>query len=163
MLGFQDLPEMIKSHDIIAFTETMKGKYLQQHFPCYQCLHFPRLMKHRDAKRNSSGMLIFISDMLYKYVQVNREPDSLELIQIQGKCLSKPYDINFGVIYIPPEGSPYANIDDIDILGESVPNKSVIGQVYIVEILTQVRANWLIMWSRVCRSPWQIKPMVCTH
>ena len=90
---------MIKSRDIIAFTETMKGKYFQQHVPGYQCLHFPRLMKHRDAKRNSGGMLIFISDMLYKYVRVNRESDSLVWIQIQGKCLSKPYDINIGVIY----------------------------------------------------------------
>ena len=122
---------MIKSHDIIAFTETMKGKYFQQHVPGYQCLHFPRLMKHRDAKRNSGGMLIFISDMLYKYVRVNRESDSLVWIQIQGKCLSKPDDINIGVIYIPPEGSPYANIDDFDILGESVRNKSKNGQVYI--------------------------------
>ena len=76
-------------------------------------------------------MLIFISDMLYKYVLVNRESDSLVWIQIQGKCLSKPDDINIGVIYIPPEGSPYANIDDFDILGESLRNKSKNGQVYI--------------------------------
>ena len=39
--------------------------------------------------------------------------------------------ISISVSYIPPEGSPYANIDDFDILGESVRNKSKNGQVYI--------------------------------
>ena len=139
---------MIKSHDIIACTETMKGKYFQQHFPCYQCLQFPRLMKHRDAKSNSGGMLILISDMLFEYVRVNRESDS----QIEGKCVFKLYDINVGVIYISPEGSPYANIDNFDILGESVRNNSnKLARYIFVEILTHVRVNWLIMWPRVLR------------
>ena len=88
-------------------------------------------MKQTDAKRNSGGMLIFISDMLYKYVRVNRESDSLAWIPIQGKYFAKLHDINIGVIYIPPEGSPYANIDDFDKLGESVRNKSKINQVCI--------------------------------
>ena len=39
--------------------------------------------------------------------------------------------ISISVAYIPPEGSPYANIDDFDTLVESVRNKSKIDQVYI--------------------------------
>ena len=130
-LGFQDLHTVIKSHDIIAFVETMKGKHFQQYFPGYQCSHFPRVMKHRCAKRDSGGMLILVSDALHKYVRVTRESDSLVWLQLQGKCLSLPYDVNIGVVYIPPEGSPYADTDDLGHLCEAIRNKSKSGRVFI--------------------------------
>ena len=81
-LGFQDLHTVIKSRDIIAFVETMKGKHFQQYFPGYQCFHFPQIMKHRCAKRDSGGMLILVSDALHKYVRLARESDSLVWLQL---------------------------------------------------------------------------------
>ena len=49
-MGCLDLHTIITSHDILAFTETIKGTYFQQHFPGYQSFHFPRKLKHRNAK-----------------------------------------------------------------------------------------------------------------
>ena len=74
-LGFRDLHNMIKSHDIIAFVETMKGKLFQQYLPGYQSYHFPRTVKHRCAKRDSGGILVFVSDALHKHVRLSWESD----------------------------------------------------------------------------------------
>ena len=64
---------MIKSHDIIAFVETMNGKLFQQYLPGYQSYHFPRTVKHRFPKRDSGGILVFVSDALHKHaVSANR-------------------------------------------------------------------------------------------
>ena len=130
-LGFRDLHSMIKSHDIIAFVETMKGKLFQQYLPGYQSYHFPRTVKHRCAKRDSGGILVFVSDALHKHVRLSWESDCLVWLQLQGKRLSLPYDINIGIVYIPPEGSPYANADDFDNLCEAIRNKSKSGRVFI--------------------------------
>ena len=130
-MGFSELQTMIKSYDIIAFIETMKGEHFNQQFPGYQCFHFPRLLKHKNAKRDSGGMLVFISNALHKCVKVTRESDALVWVHIQGKYLTLPYDINIGIVYIPPEGSSYANYGDFENIGESIRNKSKSSQVYI--------------------------------
>ena len=62
---------------------------------------------------------------------MQREPDTLVWITIQGKYLSLPYNVNIGVIYTPPEGSPYACPDDFENLGEMIRNKSKTGPVLI--------------------------------
>ena len=76
-------------------------------------------------------MLILISDKIYEYVKVQRESDGLVWIHIRGKSISLPYVINVGIIYIPPEGSPYAVADDFENICESIRNKSKTGPVFI--------------------------------
>ena len=103
-LGFRELHSMIKSHDIIAFVETMKGTLFQQYLPGYQSYHFPRTVKHRCAKRDSGGILVFVSDALHKHVRLSWESDCLVWLQLQGKRLSLPYDINMALYTFPRRG-----------------------------------------------------------
>ena len=130
-MGCLDLHTIIKSHDILAFTETMKGTHFQQHFPGYQSFHFPRKLTNRNAKKDSWGILILISNKMHDSIQVRRESDTLVWITIQGKCLSLPYNVNIGIIYMPPEGSPYACPDDFENLDEMIRKKSKTGPVLI--------------------------------
>ena len=121
-LEFRDLHSMLKSHDIIDFLESMKATLFQQYLPGYQSYHFTWTRKHRCAKRDSGDMFVFVSDTLHKYVRSRWESDCLVWMQLQGKCVSLPYDINFGAVYIPSEGSLYANVDDFDNLCEAIRN-----------------------------------------
>ena len=83
-----------------------------------------------DQKR-FRGMLILIYNKIYKYVQVQGESECLVWIHIRGNSISLPHDINVGVTYIPPEGSPYAVADDLENICESIRNKSKTSSVFI--------------------------------
>ena len=76
-------------------------------------------------------MLVFISNVLHKCVNVTRESDAPVWVHIQGKYLTLPYDINISIVYIPPDGSSHANSGDFENIGESIRNKSKSSQVYI--------------------------------
>ena len=81
-------------------------------------------MKHRCAKRDPGDILVFVSDALHKCVRLSWESDCLVWLQLHGKRLSLPHDINIGIVYIPPEDSPYANADYFDNLCEAIRNNS---------------------------------------
>ena len=100
-------------------------------FPGIPVIPFPRKLKNRNAKKDSGGILILISNKMHDSIQVQRESDTLVWITIQGKCLSLPYNVNIGIIYMPPEGSPYACRDDFENLGEMIRKKSKTGPVLI--------------------------------
>ena len=107
-MGYRKIHAIIKSHDIVALQEAMKGAHSIPNFPGYQSFHFPWLTKHKLTKR-FPGLLILISNKIYKYVQVQRESDCLVWIHIRGKSISLPYVINVGVTYVPP-GAPFTNM-----------------------------------------------------
>ena len=109
--------------------------------PGYQCFHFPRIMKYRCAKRDSGGMLILVSDALHKYVRLRRESDSIVWLQLQGKCLSLPYDINIGVVYILPEDIPYADADDLGNLCKAIIINLKVAEYLFMATLTHTRVK----------------------
>ena len=45
-LGLSDLHDIIKSHDILGFVETMKSDIFRPQIPGYQAYHFARLKKN---------------------------------------------------------------------------------------------------------------------
>ena len=100
-------------------------------------------------------MLILISNKTYKCVQVQRESDCFVWIHIRGNSISLPYDINVGVTYIPPEGSPYAVTDDFENICESIRNKSKTGPVFYAATRILERATSptmsLCMFAKTCR------------
>ena len=132
-LGLSDLHDIIKSHDILGFVETMKSDIFRPQIPGYQAYHFARLKKHENAKRDSGGILILVSNKIRKYVSVQRESDSVVWVKLHGKYLSLPSDISIGFVYIPPEGSTHAvgDTDIFDDLSASIQTRSKQGQVVI--------------------------------
>ena len=54
-LGDPDIHALIKVHDIVTFTETMKDKHCEIDIPGYCMFHFARKTRHKNDKRASGG------------------------------------------------------------------------------------------------------------
>ena len=132
---------IIKSHDILGCVETMKSDTFRPQIPGYQTYHFACLKIHENAKRDSGGILILVSNKIPKYVSVQRESDSVVWVKLHGKYLSLPSDISIGFVYIPPDGSTHAagDTDIFDVLQSKLDRSK--DRWSFVEILTLAQVN----------------------
>ena len=118
---------LISNHDIIAISESKLDDTDAVDVPGYVAFY-----KNRGKfRRKSGGVLLLIKEELAQYVTVFESKDKKPKIdtrvkkhycfisgdlcanvlffKLSKKCVTR--DILFGVVYIPPEGSPFENKD----------------------------------------------------
>ena len=116
-LEYIEFLDLINAHDIIGFQET-KTDYLDN----LQIEGYTLYLKHRiGARRRSGGIGIAIRN---KYVQfVTRVDDMCNYIlwiRISKSLFKLDQDWYLGIVYIPPEGSKYANVDSFHDIEQSI-------------------------------------------
>ena len=98
---------MIKSCDIIAFTETWKGPDYDVVYPGYKTWHFARNHRHKNAKRDSGGFLILISEKHKRNVEVHQHSEHIVWVTLRNALNCTNCIVHIGFVYIPPAGSTY--------------------------------------------------------
>ena len=100
-LGDPDIHALIKEHDIVTFTETMKDKHYEVDIPGYCTFHFARKTRHKNAKRASGGFLVLIHNTLVKHVSIEHTNQYVVWATVK----SYPAVTHIGFVYIPPIGA----------------------------------------------------------
>lgn len=107
------VPEFINfvsSFDILGFQESKTDDTDAIYFPGYQVFY-----NNRDAlaRRKSGGIVLLVKNKIAQYVKVDSSRQSKLVLwfSVSHQILNLVKDVDFGVVYIPPHGSKYANDD----------------------------------------------------
>lgn len=132
MLGEPDIQAMVKSCDIAVLTETWKGPAYDVDFPGYLSKHFARGHRHKNAKRDSGGFLVLISEEHKRHITVHQKSEHIVWVTVRNVFNIANNIVHIGFIYIPPERSTY-QIDGcyFDQLQNEITDKSASGRVML--------------------------------
>ena len=106
----EEFIETIQQYDIICLTETWKnnfGTHKNNKTPeGYREIQHNRKYKHKNAKRNSGGILILYRSTLHNSIKIgNQSDENIIWLKIDRKLLGTEGDLQLGTIYISPFNS----------------------------------------------------------
>ena len=109
-LKFPDFDTFINQYDFVCITETKLDDFDSINIPGYTFFGINR----KNARRKSGGVGLLVKNTLSQYIQTfdNLSSENCFWFTISKDICFK--DIVFGVVYLPPEGSPYSSIDLFD-------------------------------------------------
>ena len=102
-------PELIhifENHNIVLFTETWTNDYSDIMVDGFSSFVLNRTVKHPNAKRDSGGLIIYISnDLIDKVTLFKTVSDCLLWLKLDGSLFDSNEDFYIALCYNPPEGS----------------------------------------------------------
>ena len=99
---------LMRNFDIILLCETWAGIEDEFVLDGYRYFNYPRRFRHKNAKRNSGGLGIFIRESIAGGVSgVKSNQDLMAWLKLDKDFFKLRNDIYLANIYIPPEGSVY--------------------------------------------------------
>ncbi|XP_060587663.1 uncharacterized protein LOC132743153 [Ruditapes philippinarum] len=114
--GFVDI---IDKNDVIFLFEAWTNSKSIVDIEGYVSYNFYRKYQHRNAKRCSGGVVIYVKDNLKKGISVVRNNhDSVIWLKIDKFFFNIENDIYLCGVYIWPEGSPFYNVCNVDLFDE---------------------------------------------
>ena len=105
------MQNVLNENNIVVFTETMKHDDYQVDIRNKICYHFARARQNIESKRESGGTLIAFDETMKSYVKIVKQTDIVVWLCIKRDILKVRKDLYIGFIYIPPQGSPYSDIE----------------------------------------------------
>ena len=109
-LGHHDLQKYLFRNDVVVILETMKAKDFFINIPGYEFYHFPRMYIHKNAKRASGGIGVFIRSACSHVFNVVQDSELCVWVNTRN-CL---YNVFIGFTFIPPADTSYCSPDIID-------------------------------------------------
>ena len=129
-LGEPDMQEIISNYDIVGILETKKGVDFKVKYPGYKCYPFARPNKHTNAKSDSGGFLIMVSNKVKCVKVVQQTSEYLVWIKINFMYRGKAKHIHLGIVYVSPQYSTYKGERDFfDSLSDELLNKMAHGPI----------------------------------
>ena len=121
-LGEGDFLDILKEHDVIILSETMKRPSMKINLPGYVSQNFPLSTHHNYKKRVPGGFIVCIRDDLYKYIKIVEVKDHVVWISIHKKLIDSYQDLFVGAVYIPHEHSNVRcnDTDYFDVLKDDI-------------------------------------------
>lgn len=114
-----DFEEFANKFDIVCLTETKLDELDCVNLPDYRLLRKDRKKK----RRASGGVAILVKENIVHRIQIlNTEVDDTLWFTVTNIGLEK--DVLFGLVYIPPQNSPYADINVFEQLENVILNKN---------------------------------------
>lgn len=97
--------------DILCLQETWTNNDSKIEMNNYVMYHKPRPFKHKKAKRNSGGIVVFIKDALHKGIQlVLSDSDGIMWFKLDKEFFSFEDDLYLCCAYLPPEKFQVYNV-----------------------------------------------------
>ena len=125
-----DVQKLISNYDIVGFLETKKGIDFKTNYPGYKCYPFARLNRHDNAKSDSGGFLIMVSNRLKCVKVVQQTSEYVVWVKINFFVRGKAKMIHLGIVYVSPQYSTYkGKIDFFDSLSDELLDKSTHGHI----------------------------------
>jgi exonuclease III len=107
---------LITKHDIIILTETWTGKTSNIDLEGYYCYNFYRKFRHRNAKRNSGGIVIYVRNEIKGGLSIVKNwHDTIVWIKLDRDFFGTVEDIYIAGVYMWSDVSPISNIIDDDL------------------------------------------------
>ena len=110
-LGDTDMQNVLNENNIVVLIETMKRDDYQVDISNKICYHFARARQNNESKRASGGTPIAFDETLKSHVNIVKQTDIVVWLCIERDILKVRKDLYIGFVYIPPEGSPYSDIE----------------------------------------------------
>ena len=142
------LSDIWNSCDFILLTEcwtdindsfTLKG---------YDFINFPRAHRHKNAKRNSGGMCVFIKSSIRKGVSINKQGEEILFWLILDKhFFGLKHNLYIGNIYLVPETSTHYRSDAFDVIEQHINDIDMSNDIIITGDLnahTQIELDYVI-------------------
>ncbi|CAG2204073.1 unnamed protein product [Mytilus edulis] len=108
-LQYPDFQELIKKHSIVCFTETKTDDIDEIKLDDYK---FVMKNRYKIAKRRSGGIVLGYKENLSKYIEVlETDCNFVMWFKVCKTYLKTDDDLYFGIVYVPPEYSPYSTDD----------------------------------------------------
>lgn len=115
-LSNNDFVRLLTDNDILVLTESWTGKHFENCFCDFTAFNFYRKFRHRRAKRNSGGIVIFIRDSILPGVSVVRNHhDTIVWLKLDKIFFNFQTDIYLSCLYLWPDESPASKIIDVDL------------------------------------------------
>ena len=143
------MQNVLNENNIVVLTETMKRDDYQVDIPNKICCHFARARQNNESRRASGGALIAFDETLKSHVKIVKQTDIVAWLCIKRDILKVRKDLYIGFVYIPPEGSPYSDIEHFQEITNDIEVYISKGDVIISGDFNArtVRAMWMIMWQ----------------
>ena len=74
-LKSDELKNIFSNHDIVLFTETWSNELFDYDFDGFTCYKLHRTLKHKNANRDSGGLMAYISDTCNKQISLVKTVD----------------------------------------------------------------------------------------
>ena len=114
--NFPDLSDFVSKYDIVGLVQTKLDSFDSVVCDGYRFYGVNR----KQCKRKSGGVGIFVKTSLADHIVILDDNNENCLLFKFENILNS--DIVFGVIYIPPENSPYSSIDIFDAIENNLVN-----------------------------------------
>ena len=119
-----ELDNVFRSHDILLFCETWGNELYDYGKKGFKHITLHRTSKHKRARRDSGGLIVYIADRLYHDdCFVKHVSDCLIMIQLKGLDVGLVNDLYLCLCYNIPTGSSRENVVDqniFDMLTEEI-------------------------------------------
>lgn len=102
---------VLTENQIIVLTESWAGKRTNLELDGYKCYNFYRKFRHRNAKRNCGGAVIYVKNNIKDEISiVKNSHDTLIWLKLDKKCFCVNEDLYICVVYMWQEHSAIATI-----------------------------------------------------
>ena len=114
---------ILKKNDIVLLCETwansMDTFYLDGFYSC----NYARVQKHKNARRCSGGLYLFIRNSIMQGIEIlhNRD-DLIAWIKLDKTFFGLDKDLFVANAYVVPSNSPHVNPDTFDMIQEDISN-----------------------------------------
>ena len=109
-LGHHDLQKYLFKNDVVVILETMKDKDFFINISGYEFHHFSRMYIHKNPKRASGGISVFIRSACSHVFNVVQDSELCVWVNTRN-CL---HNVFIGFTYIPPADPSYCSPDIAD-------------------------------------------------
>ena len=108
--------QVFQNNDVVLFTETWTNSFSEMNVDGFDNYILNRTLKHPNSKRDSGGLVIFISNKLKDRVSlVKKVSDCIIWLKFDASLFDLNDDVFMGLCYNTPEGSSREVYDDKSI------------------------------------------------
>jgi len=122
-LKYIETQEFIQNYDIVGLVETKLDNYDTVQIKGYKFISLNRQV----CRRKSGGIGLLVKESLFSSIKI-LDPTNEYCLWFKVDQSIVKSDIIFGVIYIPPEGSPYSDSEIFDNIENDILNLTVDSQ-----------------------------------
>ena len=135
-LNSPELKHVFENNHIILLTETWTNDYSEIHVDGFEEFVLNRTLKCSNAKRDSGGIIIYVSDKMANSVSlIKKVSDCLLWLRISGNMFDLEDDVYLGLCYNAPEGSGRVIYDERNIFD------TILQDIVSFENLTEGKCN----------------------
>lgn len=115
-LSEKEFTDLIEGNDIVFFSESWTDKHFENRLCDFTCFNYYRKFRHRKAKRNSGGIVVFIRDCILPGIEmVKNHYDTLIWFKLDKDFFQFKEDVYLCCVYFWPDDSTAARLIDVDL------------------------------------------------